>query len=379
MKNNYFHHFHKLSLGKKLEILKDFCSLSKEEIFFLRQYQKLPDFIDFENNIGPFKIATNFLINQKEYFVAMETEEPSVVAAASAAAKFFRKAGGFTGKRIENKIIGQIQMEGGSDFKKINEILKKKKAEILEMANKTNALLFQLGGGAKDFFLKKIKNYFVFYLVVDPKDAQGANIVNTMLEKINPFISRITKKRIISSIVSNFSPKRIIRAQGKISLFDLKKKFPRFQEKEIAKRFLDLFYLAKNDIYRATTHNKGIMNGIDAVLLATGNDFRAQEAAAHSFAVKKGKYQPLTDWKVKGDFLMGMIKIPLWSATVGGATQTKKAILAKKIMRIESSEELAIVCATVGLANNFSALLRITTEGIQKGHMKLHREFLNRL
>jgi len=374
-----FNGFHKLPLKKKIEILKNFCHLSKEDLFLLKKYQELPDFVDFENNIGPFKIATHFIVNQKEYFVPMETEEPSVVAAASAGAKFFKKTGGFFGERKENKIIGQIQFEKKGNFQKNKKILEKEKEKILKMANETNPFLFKIGGGAQDFFLKKIKNYFVFYLIVDPKDAQGANIINTMLERIAPFISKLTNQKIIGAIVSNFSPLRIVKLKGKILLSDLKKEFPRMKGKEIVKRILALLELARNDIFRAVTHNKGIMNGIDALFLATGNDFRAQEAAVHSFAIKKGKYQPLTHWKIEKNFLIGEIELPLISATVGGATQTKKALLAQKILRLKSSQELAFVCAAVGLANNFSAMLRIVTEGIQKGHMKLHKEFLKRL
>jgi len=309
----------------------------------------------------------------------MEIEEPSVVAGASAGAKFFKKTGGFFGERKENKIIGQIQFEGKNNFQKNKKILEKEKKKILEIANETNPFLLKIGGGAKDFFFKKIKNYFVFYLIVDPKDAQGANITNTMLEKIAPFLSKLINLKVIGCIVSNFSPFRIVKVEGKISLLDLKEKFPQIKELEIAKRIIALWDLAKNDIFRAVTHNKGIMNGIDALFLATGNDFRAQEAAVHSFAIKKGKYQPLTHWKIKNNFLIGKIELPVLSATVGGATQTKKALLAQKILRLKSSEELAILSAAVGLANNFSAILRIVTEGIQKGHMKLHREFLKRL
>mgnify|MGYP001138447750 CR=1 FL=1 len=377
--NDIFEGFYKLPLKKKIEILKKFCHLSKDDLLILKKYQNLPDFVDFENNVGPFKIATHFLVNKKEYFVPMEIEEPSVVAGASAGAKFFKKTGGFFGERKENKIIGQIQFEGKNNFQKNKKILEKEKKKILKIANETNPFLLKIGGGAKDFFFKKIKNYFVFYLIVDPKDAQGANITNTMLEKIAPFLSKLINLKVIGCIVSNFSPLRIVKVEGKISLLDLKEKFPQIKELEIAKRIIALWDLAKNDIFRAVTHNKGIMNGIDALFLATGNDFRAQEAAVHSFAIKKGKYQPLTHWKIKNNFLIGKIELPVLSATVGGATQTKKALLAQKILRLKSSEELAILSAAVGLANNFSAILRIVTEGIQKGHMKLHREFLKRL
>lgn len=373
--------FHNLSLKRKIGFLKQFAQLSSDDILLLKQYQKLPDFIDFENNIGPFKLAPYFLINNKEYIVPMEIEEPSVVAAASWGAKFFRKTGGFEARAINNEIFGQIlfKIKDPKDFNEIKKFFNQKKEEILKIANDTNLFLFKLGGGAKEFFLKKIKKFIVFYLVVDPKDAQGANIVNTMLESIALSLPYRFKQMLRGCIVSNFSPQRLIKVKGRIDLSDLRKKFPRFSEREIGERFLDLYQLAKEDVFRAVTHNKGIMNGIDAVLSATGNDFRAVEAACHSFAQMRGKYQPLTEWKIENNNLLGEILIPLPLGIVGGATQTKKAKLAKKILKIQSSQELSFVCASVGLANNFSAIVHIVTEGIQKGHMKLHKEFLKKI
>ena len=202
-------------------------------------------------------------------------------------------------------------------------------------------------------------------------------MLNTMLERISPYLAKISKGEIGGAIVSNFSPKRVVFVEGKVPIEKLKR--GGFEGKEAAKRLLGFLDLAKNDIFRAVTHNKGIMNGIDAVLLATGNDFRAVEAAVHSFAIKKGKYSPLTNWKIENEFLKGEIKIPLPLATVGGATNTRKARLAKKILRVKEAEELGIVCAAVGLSNNLAALSAIVTEGIQKGHLKLHQEFLEKI
>lgn len=378
-KTMFIENFHKLSLKRKIELLRQFAQLSAKDLSLLKQYQKLPDFIDFENNIGPFKIAPYFLINKKEYFVPMETEEPSVVAAASWGAKFFLKTGGFEAKSLNHEMIGQIVFKNHKNSKELENFLNKKREEILKIANDTNPLLLKLQGGAKDFFIKKIKQFTVFYLIVDPKDAQGANIVNTMLETIALSLPYQFKKMLRGCIISNFSPQRLTEVKGRIEITHLKEKFPQFSEKEIGERFLDFYQLAKEDIFRAVTHNKGIMNGIDAVLLATGNDFRAVEAACHSFAQRTGKYQPLTEWKMENNTLLGKIVVPLPLGTVGGATETKKAKLAKKILKVESSKELAFVCASVGLANNFSAVLHITTEGIQKGHMKLHKQFLKKI
>lgn len=369
--------FHKLSLEEKIKILKKFANLNEKEISFIKEYQKLPDFVDFENNLGPFKIATNFLINNKDYLVPMEIEEPSVVAAASRGAKLIRQGGGFWGRYLGNEILGQIQILKIKDFKKAQKEIYKNKQEILKLANETQKTLWELGGGAKDFFLKKIKNYLVFYLVLDPKDAQGANMMNTMLETISPILEKIAQGEVCSKIVSNYSPRRLVLVEGKVAIEKLKK--GKFSGKKVAERILKFMDLARHDIFRATTNNKGIMNGIDAVLLATGNDFRAVEVAVHSFATKNGKYLPLSDWKIKGKFLQGKIVVPMPIATVGGATNTKKAILARKILGVKTAQELGIICAAVGLANNLAAISAIVSEGIQKGHLKLHQEFIKKI
>jgi hydroxymethylglutaryl-CoA reductase len=368
------HNFYKFPLAEKIKILKKFCNLTKGDLELLKKYQKLPDFFPLENNIGPFKVATNFLINGKDYFVPMETEEPSVVAAASKGADLFRSGGGFFGRFLSNEMVGQIQILGVKNFKEAKEKIIKNKEKILKIVNDHQKELFELGGGAKNFQLKKIKNYLIFYLFVNPKDALGANTINSMLEKIAPYLAFLLRGKIVGSIVSNFGGKRIVEVEGKIPIAKLKRK--KINGKEVAKKILYLFDLAKNDLFRTITHNKGIMNGVDAVLLATGNDFRAAESAIHSFAVKSGKYSPLNHWEIKDDFLEGKIKIPMPVAIVGGATNTKKAKLAKKILRVKTAEELGIVCASVGLANNLAAILAIVTEGIQKGHSKIHRQFL---
>lgn len=368
--------FHKLSLEKKLKIIKKFSRLNKEDMILIKKYQKLPDFLNIENNIGPFKIATNFLINKKEYFVPMEIEEPSVVAAASKGAKFIREGGGFFGKYLSNEMIGEILILKVKNFEEVKKKIIKEKEKILSMANETQKELLKLGGGAKSFELKKVKNYLVFYLIVNPKDALGANMINTMLEKISPYLAKLSGGIICGSIVSNFGGKRLVFVEGKVPIEKLKN--DKFNGRETAQRILYFLDLAKNDVFRAITHNKGIMNGIDAVLIATGNDFRAVESAVHSFAFKKRKYSPLTDWKIENGFLKGEIKIPMPVATVGGATNTKKAKLAKKILGINDAEKLGIICASVGLANNLAAIFAIVTEGIQKGHLKLHKEFLEK-
>jgi len=368
--------FHQLSLAKKIKIIVKFSSLNREDLKLISQYQKLPDFIDFENNLGPFKIASHFLVNAKDYFVPMEIEEPSVVAAASRAAKLIREGGGFFGKYLGNEMIGQLQLFGIKNFKKAKEEILRNKEEILKIANKTNEFLLKISGGAKDLEIRRVKNFLVLHLFIDPKDAMGANIINTMLEKISPLVKKISGGQIGVRIISNLAEKRIVFVEGKVPIKKLALR--NFSGKKVAEKILKAQELANSDIYRAVTHNKGVMNGIDAVALATGNDFRAIESGVHSFAARDGKYKPITKWKLEKNFLKGEIKIPLPVATVGGATSTKKAKLALKILRVKNAQELGIVAASVGLANNLAALSVLGTEGIQRGHMKLHKEFLKK-
>jgi len=377
MNSSLLPQFYQLPLAEKIKIIAKFSSLNKEDLKLIKQYQKLPDFIDFENNLGPFKIASNFLVNAKDYFVPMEIEEPSVVAAASRGAKLIREGGGFLGKYLGNEMIGQLQLLGIKNFKKTKREILKNKNEILKIANKTDQLLLKISGGAKDLRVRKVKNFLVLDLFVDPKDALGANIITTMLEKISSLIKKITDGEIGVRIISNLAEKRIVFVEGKVPIKKLGR--GKFSGKEVAQRILAAQELANSDIYRAVTHNKGVMNGIDAVALATGNDFRAIEAAVHSFAAKEGKYKPVTNWKLEENFLKGEIEIPLPIAIVGGATGTKKAKLALKILRVKNAQELGIVAASVGLANNLAALSVLVSEGLQKGHLKLHQQFLRKI
>lgn len=368
--------FHKFSLKKKLKIIKKFSNLNKSDLDLLKKYQKLPDFIDFENNIGPFKVGANFLINGRDYFVPMEIEEPSVVAAASRAAKLVREGGGFFGKYLGNQMLGQMQLLGVRNFQKVRKDILENKSEILKIANETNKFLSKLSGGAKDLKIRKVKKFLVLHLSVDPKDAMGANIVNTMLERVAPFVNKITGAKIGVRIISNFAENRVVFVEGKIPIEKLT--LGKFSGKEVAKGILLAQELAESDIYRAVTHNKGVMNGIDAVAVATGNDLRAIESAVHSYASKDGKYKPITRWRPEKNSLKGEIKIPLAIAMVGGATGTKKAKLALKILRVKNAQELGIVAASVGLANNLAALSVLGTEGIQRGHLKLHHQFVKK-
>ncbi|RLJ00196.1 MAG: hydroxymethylglutaryl-CoA reductase, degradative [Candidatus Aenigmatarchaeota archaeon] len=369
--------FAKLSLEEKIKILSEFSGLNEEDLNLLKKYRELPDYLELENNIGPFKIATNFLVNGKDYFVPMELEEPSVVAAASRIAKLTRAEGGFKGEYFDSKMIGQLQLLDVENFEEAKENLLKKKEEILKIANESNKIIFDLGGGARDLELKEIETErgknLVLHLIVDTLDAMGANVVNTMLEAITPIVTEITGGRHCLRIISNFADKRIVSVTAKIKIENLA--IGNYSGDAVVNGILDAYALAKTDIYRASTHNKGCMNGIDAVTLATGNDWRAIEAGAHSY-VARNRYTSITDFGVEDDFLVGKIEIPMAIASIGGATNSKKARLAMKILRVKNAKELGVVVASVGLANNLGALSALGSEGIQKGHMRMHEEFV---
>ena len=360
--------FYKKSIKERVEELKkqtnvdDFKALSKVK------KEKLDQMI--ENVIGgfvlPFGVATNFKVNGKDYLIPMVTEEPSVVAASSKAAKLARKNGGFKAEADEPIMIGQIQLVNLKDLGIAANVVEKEKENLIELANKQDPVLIKFGGGVKKLKTKKIKDMLVVEIYVDVRDAMGANAVNTMCEVLGAKLEKLTNGEVRLRIISNLATERKARARAVWKKEDLG------GEKNVDK-ILDAYELARNDIYRATTHNKGIMNGIDAVALATGNDYRALEAGAHAYASLNG-YHPLTKYrKDQNGNLIGEIELPLAVGTVGGATKSHPtAMLAMKILNVDSAQELSKVIASVGLAQNFAALNALAKEGIQKGHMKLH-------
>lgn len=369
--------FYKLSLKERLRALEDFAGLNKEEIKILSNKGTLGKIGErmIENVIGtmplPLGIATNFLINGKDYLIPMAIEEPSVVAAASNAAKLAREKGGFKTNSTEPIMIGQVQLVNISNLAKAKLNILKNKKKILEIANKKDPFLLKLGGGAKDIELREIKTeegkMLILHLLVNVKDAMGANVVNTMTEAISPLLEKITGGKTLLRIVSNLATYRLASAQVVFSKEAI-------GGENIVDGIVRAYLFAKSDHYRCATHNKGIMNGIDAVLLATGNDFRAVEAGAHAFAAITGRYLPLTQWrKNKNGDLVGTIKLPLAVGTIGGATNVHPtAKINLKILGVKTAKELAEVIASVGLAQNFAALRALVKEGIQRGHMSLH-------
>ena len=368
--------FHKLSVNERLNILKEFAGLTDEEAELLKKTGALE--LDsanrmIENVVGttelPFGIATNFLINKRDYLIPMVIEEPSVVAAASYAAKLARPGGGFKTSSTEPIMIGQIQLLSHNPEEAAKKILDHKQ-ELLELANSRDSVLIKLGGGAKDLEARIIDTeegkMVIIHLLVDVRDAMGANAVNTMAEFIAPEIEKVTGGKVRLRIISNLADRRLARAEAV------------WKKDVIGEDTIDgilaAYHFAEADQYRCTTHNKGIMNGIDAVAIATGNDFRAIEAGAHSYAARNGRYQSLTKYRKNenGD-LVGSIELPMAVGLVGGATRTHPvARIAVKILGVKTANELAEIIAAVGLAQNFAALRALATEGIQAGHMKLH-------
>jgi hydroxymethylglutaryl-CoA reductase len=369
--------FYNLSVEERLIKVAEIAKLSEEEVKLIKSSSKLPLEIAnrmIENVIGTFElplaIATNFLIDGKDYLIPMVIEEPSVVAAASNAAKMAREAGGFFTDFTAPLMIGQIQLvDVKNPYLAKFEILKNKE-EIISKANECDPILLKLGGGCKDLEVRIIDTIFgkmvVVHLLVDVRDAMGANAVNTMCEKVAPIIARIAEGRALLRIISNLAVYRLARAKAVFRKEVI-------GGEEVVDGIMKAYAFAEADPFRCATHNKGIMNGISALMIATGNDFRAVEAGAHGYSAING-YKPLTKYEVdkKGD-LVGFIELPIQAGVIGGATQTNPiARICLKILGVKSSEELARVAAALGLAQNFAALRALATEGIQRGHMELH-------
>ena len=364
--------FYKLPIKERVKKVKEFAELNDEEEEILLSMDGLDsDTADrmIENVVGsmkmPLGIATNFLINGKDYLVPMAIEETSVVAAASNAAKMARVKGGFRAKAGEPVMIGQIQILDANE--NAMEEIEKHREEILELANAQDKILVSLGGGAKDMEVRKLSDEMLcVHLFVDVRDAMGANAVNTMAEACAPLIEKISGGRTLLRIISNLADHRMVEATA---VFDR----DTIGGSKVVDDMVHAYEFAALDIYRAATHNKGVMNGIDAVAIATGNDWRAIEAGVHAYA-SIGGYKPFTKWEKNEDGnLVGSIKIPMAAGTIGGITKVHPmARISLKILGVKSSRELAEVIASVGLAQNFAAMHALSTKGIQDGHMRLH-------
>jgi hydroxymethylglutaryl-CoA reductase len=368
--------FYKLPVGKRVEFVKDFSNLTDEESRFFSSTLDIGTADRMiENVIGvfdlPLGVAVNFLINGKDYVVPMAIEESSVVAAASNAAKIARSKGGFTASCSEPLMIGQIQLLNVKDVAGSAQEIIKHKDEVLKLANEQDKTLVSIGGGAKDLEVRILDSplgrMIVTHLIVDVRDAMGANAVNTMCEAVAPLLEDMVNGKVRLRILSNLADKRLAKASA---VFDKEK----IGGESVVDAFLESYTLATIDPYRAATHNKGIMNGVDAVVIATGNDFRAIEAGAHAYATRNGYYTSLTSYhKNKDGDLVGEIELPVPVGVVGGAANMHpKARLCRRILGVTTAKELAEVIASVGLAQNFAAVLALSTVGIQRGHMSLH-------
>ncbi len=364
---------YKLSLEERLELLIKEEVITKEEAKLLKKESGLELATAnrmVESAIGsfalPLGLATNFRVNGRDILVPMAIEEPSVIAGATYAAKLALPTG-FKTSSTKPIMTGQIQLINIKDpTAAIEEILHSKK-ELLEKANDTNKTMVELGGGALDLTCKVLTDsMIVVNFDVDVRDAMGANTINTMAEAIAPDLEQLTSGKVRLRILTNLADKRLARAE-----VEYEKKII---GSEVVEGVVDAYQFASHDVYRACTHNKGIMNGIDAVVIATGNDWRAIEAGAHAYASRSGTYSPLTKWsKTKNGNLRGEIELPLALGLVGGATKTHPiAQINLKILGVKTAQELAEIVAAVGLAQNFAALRALSTEGIQRGHMKLH-------
>jgi hydroxymethylglutaryl-CoA reductase len=370
--------FYKLTVADRVKAIKDFAGLSDEEEALLQK----PSGLGFdvanrmvENVIGvmpvPMGVAMNFRINGKDVVVPMAIEEPSVIAAASNAARMTRPTGGFRATSTDPIMIGQIQVVGIRDANRARFEVLAEKDRLLKHANAQDPVLVSLGGGARDLEVRIIDTFqgkmMIVELLVDCRDAMGANAVNTMTEAVAPLIEEISGGHVYLRIISNLAVKRLARAKAT---------FPKEElgGEDVVDGIVNAYAFAAADPFRCATHNKGIMNGVTAVVLATGNDTRAIEAGAHSYAARSGHYTSLTTWEKdsNGD-LVGTLEMPMAVGIVGGATASNPvAKLAVKILAIKTARDLAEVIVSVGLAQNLAALRALASEGIQRGHMSLH-------
>ncbi|WP_096270710.1 hydroxymethylglutaryl-CoA reductase, degradative [Paucisalibacillus globulus] len=379
--------FYRKTVEERRELLREALEFEEDELRVLSSQEALPiETADkmIENVIGtfplPLGLGLNFLINGKDYIIPMAVEEPSIVASASHIAKIVRDAGGFKTEASERIMIGQIQVVGCNDFALAKQTLMESKHELIEAANAAYPSIVARGGGAKDLDVRILNDspdseygkMLVLHLYVDTCDAMGANIINTMVESLAPMVEDIASGKVYLRILSNFADRCVAKATCVIPPKLLVT--GEYSGEEVRDGVVHAFEFADSDPYRAVTHNKGIMNGIDPVIIATGNDWRAVEAGAHAYASRFGRYRSMTKWSIDDEGnLVGELELPMSIGTVGGAIRVHPiSQLAHKMLGTESASELAQVIVAVGLAQNLGALKALVTEGIQKGHMALH-------
>lgn len=379
---NGFSKYYQKTRAKRLDILEKQVDLSDQEKEILHNEKlglTLGDTM-IENYLTQYQLpeglALNYVVDQKEYLVPMVTEEPSVVAAASHGASIVKKAGGFLTSFKERLMIGQIVLEQVKDADKLAKKITELGDTLIEVANKAHPSIVSRGGGARKLDVRILADDLISVdLSVDVKEAMGANMLNTMLEACASYLRETFDADVLMSILSNYATKSLVTVTCEIPVSLLAK--GEMSGEQIAQKIASASRLAQLDPYRATTHNKGIMNGIDAVVLASGNDWRAIEAGAHAYAAKDGTYRGLSTWELQEDKLCGKMTLPLPLGTVGGSIAIVPLVkLNHKLLNVSDAKELAKVVASVGLGQNLAALYALVTDGIQKGHMKLQLKSL---
>ena len=379
--------FSKKSYQERLELLQAQALLSPERQESLEQDEQISVTVAdqlSENVVGtfslPYSLVPEVLVNGQEYTVPYVTEEPSVVAAASYASKIIKRAGGFTAQVHERQMIGQVALYQVADPEQALEKISSKKAELLELANQAYPSIVKRGGGARDLHVEEIKgetDFLVVYLHVDTQEAMGANMLNTMLEALKPVLEELSHGQSLMGILSNYATDSLVTASCRVAFRYLSRQ--KDQGREIAEKIALASQFAQSDPYRAATHNKGIFNGIDAILIATGNDWRAIEAGAHAFASRDVRYQGLSQWilDLEREELVGEMTLPMPVATKGGSIGLNPRVaLSHELLGNPSAKELAQIIVSIGLAQNFAALKALVSTGIQQGHMKLQAKSL---
>ncbi|HEV9785462.1 TPA: hydroxymethylglutaryl-CoA reductase, degradative [Streptococcus pneumoniae] len=379
--------FSKKSYQERLELLKAQAFLSPERQASLEKDEQMSVTVAdqlSENVVGtfslPYSLVPEVLVNGQEYTVPYVTEEPSVVAAASYASKIIKRAGGFTAQVHQRQMIGQVALYQVANPKLAQEKIASKKAELLELANQAYPSIVKRGGGARDLHVEQIKgepDFLVVYIHVDTQEAMGANMLNTMLEALKPVLEELSQGQSLMGILSNYATDSLVTASCRMAFRYLSRQ--KDQGREIAEKIALASQFAQDDPYRAATHNKGIFNGIDAILIATGNDWRAIEAGAHAFASRDGRYQGLSCWTLdlEREELVGEMTLPMPVATKGGSIGLNPRVaLSHDLLGNPSARELAQIIVSIGLAQNFAALKALVSTGIQQGHMKLQAKSL---
>ena len=375
-KRHLMQNFHRINRSERLSRLREFCGLSEDDTRVLSGETTLPAEIAehlIENVVGyfpiPLGVATNFNIDGRDLLIPMAVEETSIIAAASATAKWVRSEGSIKTYSKGNLIIGQVQLPNVKNVAYARRELHENRDLLMGLANACIPGLVARGGGVRDIAIREIARpdhngtMLVLHILCDPCDAMGANLINQVCEALKPRVEQITGEQVGLCILSNLVDGKLVVAEVVLRNVD----------SVLGKGIVEATLFAKADPYRAATHNKGVLNGIDPILIATGNDWRAVEAGVHAYAARSGRYQPVTDWHMEGSDLIGRIEVPMAVGTVGGVTRLHPtAAVSLKMMKIKQADELARICAAVGLVQNLGALKALATVGIVKGHMQLH-------